>query len=908
METKITADEHNLMEHLAKPSADADVDKLLHPWVKTWFYKRFPSLSLPQKFAVPRIHARENILVSAPTGATKTLTGFLAILNELVDSADKGLLEDRVYCIYISPLKALGNDIHVNLLEPLKQIEEVAGKSLGIRVAVRTGDTPTSQRQRMLKKPPHILITTPESLAIGLVSKKFGELLKRVDWVIVDEIHALCDNKRGVDLSLSLERLHRLSGHLCRVGLSATVAPVDDVAGYLVGPNRPCLVVEVPITKNLDLKVMSPVADLIDTPHFEAHKAMYELIHKLIQEHRTTLIFTNTRAATERVVDTLKDRFPGHYLENIGAHHGSLSAEHRRNIEKRLREGSLKVVVSSTSLELGIDIGYIDLVICLGSPKSVARFLQRAGRSGHRLHETVKGRLIVMDRDDLVECAVLLKSALDKKIDRLHIPTNCLDVLAQQLDAMAIEQIWEEEELFTLVRQSWCYKDLVRKDFDAVLAYLAGSYVDLEDRHIYAKIWRDTGKLGKRGKLGRMLYMTNAGTIPEESFITVKVGEQVIGHLDEGFLERLRPGDVFVLGGETYQFKFSRGMVAQVSATANRPPTVPRWVSEMLPLSYDLALEIGRTRRLIAERVAGGEGRPAVVAWLETFLSCDENAANAIYDYVREQYEYSKAVADDKTIVIEYNRGEREPKVVVHALFGRRVTDCLSRAVAFAIGRTEHRDVEVGINDNGFYIGADRKINVAAALKLIKADKLHLVMRQAIENSEVFKRRFRHCAMRSLMILRSYAGRTKNVGRQQVGSQILLKAVERIDQEFPILKEARREVLEDLMDIGHCREVLAGIETGRIRIIEIDTQIPTPFAFNLVVQGYSDIMRIEEKQEFLHRLHEQVMAKIALEKGKKATKAAQEAAAIEKPSKAAKDYAEIWKDEEARKDEKEREE
>jgi ATP-dependent Lhr-like helicase len=344
-------------------------------------------------------------------------------------------------------------------------------------------------------------------------------------------------------------------------------------------------------------------------------------------------------------------------------------------------------------------------------------------------------------------------------------------------------------------------------------------------------------------------------------------------------------------------------MVAQVSASVSRPPTVPRWVSEMLPLSYDLALDIGRVRRLVAEKVAAGETRLAVVSWLRGFLSSDENAANSIYEYVKEQYDYSKAVADDRTIVIEYNRGERSPKVIVHALFGRRVTDCLSRAVAFAIGRTEHRDVEVGINDNGFFIGADRKVNVAAALKLVKAEKLHLVMRQAIENSEVFKRRFRHCAMRSMMILRSYGGRSKTVGRQQVGSQILLRAIERIDRDFPILKEARREVLEDLMDIEHCKEVLAGIESGRIRVIEIDTQIPTPFAFNLAVQGLSDVMKIEEKQEFLHRMHDMVVAKISLEKGKKAKKEADAASLLSRPPtpEPPKDYHEFWREEEEKK-------
>ena len=854
---------------LTTPTADEEVTALFHPLVRQWFQQRFPSLSLPQRYAVPRIHGRENILVSAPTGATKTLTGFLAILNELVDSATKGLLEERVYCVYISPLKALNNDIHKNLIEPLAEIEALAGKPLGIRVAVRTGDTTPAERQKQAKRPPHILITTPESLSIILSTIKFRDALRGVSWLIVDEIHALAENKRGVHLSLSIERLEHLCGHLCRVGLSATVAPIEEIAHYLVGEGRKCLIVEVPLQKELDVQVMSPVPDLVDTPHEVMSRELYNLIDRLVQQHRTTLIFTNTRSATERVVDTLKDRFPSNYIENIGAHHGSLSKEHRLSIENRLREGSLKCVVCSTSLELGIDIGYIDLVICMASPKSVARFLQRAGRSGHKLHDTVKARLLVMDRDDLVECAVLLKAALEKRIDKVRIPTNCLDVLAQQIDGMALEQQWEEQELFDVVRKSYCYKELPRKDFDEVLAYLAGTYVELEDRHIYAKIWREAGKLGRKGKMGRVIYMQNVGTIPEESFITVKIGEQVIGHLDEGFLERLRPGDVFVLGGDTYQYKFSRGMVVQVSAAVTRPPNVPRWVSEMLPLSYDLALDICRLRRLVTERIAQGQSQDEVIAWLREFLYADENAAAAIYAYIKEQFDYCRVVPDDRTILIEYNKGEKGKKVIVHALFGRRVVDCISRAVAFAIGRTEHRDVEMGINDRGFYVAADRKVNVTGALRLLKADKLELVMRNAIDNSEVFRRRFRHCAARALMILRNYAGRTKNVGRQQVSSQILMSSVKRISDDFPILKEARREVLQDLMDIGHAKDVIKQIEEGRIRIVEIDTEIPSPFAFELSMQNLTDVLKMEERQEFLHRMHQMVLAKIALEEGKR---------------------------------------
>ena len=358
----------NQIAFLENPYPAADVERILNPYVKQWFSNTFPSFSLPQLFGVMPIHQRENILISAPTGATKTLTAFLAVLNELVDLSDKGILENRTYCIYISPLKALNNDIYKNLVEPLKAIEHIMQKPSGIRVAVRTGDTTQKEKSNMLKNPPHILITTPESLAILLTSVKFVEHLNKVEWVIIDEIHALAENKRGTHLALSLERLAHHAGDFTRVGLSATVAPIEEVARFLVGPARACKVVDVQFQKQFDINVLSPVKNIIDEPYGKTHYALYRLLDQLISEHKTTLIFTNTRAATERVVDNLKERFPQKYKGNIGAHHGSLGKRLRFDIEERLRKGELKCVVCSTSLELGIDIANVDLVICLGFP------------------------------------------------------------------------------------------------------------------------------------------------------------------------------------------------------------------------------------------------------------------------------------------------------------------------------------------------------------------------------------------------------------------------------------------------------------------------------------------------------------------------------------------------------------
>lgn len=851
------------IEFMAKPHDDEKTKNIFHPIFKQWFFSKFREFSEPQRYALYNIHCRINTLVSAPTGSGKTLSAFGAVLNELMDHSEKQTLQNRVYCVYVSPLRALSNDIHKNLIEPLEEMEKLAGKKFNIRVAVRTGDTSSYEKSKMLKNPPHILITTPESLAIMLVSTKFKEHLNNVEWVIIDEVHAVADNKRGVHLSLQLEALSHLCPHITRIGLSATVAPLEEVAKFLVG-NRDCQIVDVQFLKKLDLQVICPVPDLIATTHEVMHAEMYNLIDKLVQQHKTTLIFTNTRSATERVVDHLKHKFPKNYTDNIGAHHGSLSKELRQNLEKRLREGKLKCVVCSTSLELGIDIGYIDLVICLSSPKSVARLLQRAGRAGHHLHDTVKGRIIVMDRDDLVECSVLLKAAVEKKIDKIHIPQNCLDILSQVIDGFAIMQIWEEQHLYEIIRQSYCYRNLSFADYHEVLSYLAGGYATLEDRHIYAKIWWQNGKIGKKGKLSRTMYMTNLGTIPEESFIIVKAGSQTIGHIDEAFLEKLQPGDIFLLGGDTYQFKYSSGMVAQVSASANRPPTVPSWFSDMLPLSFDLAHEIGRFRFLIEDKFRHNKTKQEIIQFIHEYLYVDKNSAEALYNYFSEQYSFIEHIPSDKKILIEHYNDEKQHKIIFHTLFGRRVNDVLSRAVAFVIAKTEHKDVEIGMNDNGFYIGFTKKVNAVKAMKMLKAEKLELVMKHAIGKTEVLKRRFRHCATRSFMILRRYMGYEKRIGRQQVSSMILMSAVKRISENFCILKEARREVLEDLMDIENTKKVLEQIEAGKIRLVEVQTRIPSPFAFNIALQGYMDVLKIEDKVEFLKRMNQLVLAKIGM--------------------------------------------
>ncbi len=845
---------------------------ILDPLVKEWFFGRFKGFSDSQLYGVMCVHERKNILISASTGSGKTLTSFLSILNYLVVLARKGELEEKVYAVYSSPLKALNNDIFVNLIRPLEEINELANKNgvelQEIRVGLRTGDTTASEKAKMLRKPPHIFITTPESMAITLTTKKFIELFYCVEFVIIDEIHSL-GNKRGVYLSISLERLEELSKVTpVRVGLSATIAPLEEVAGFLVGNDRDCLIARVKSKKKNDIKVMSGVDDLIGSSSEKIHNSLYGLIDKLVGEHKTTIIFSNTRAATERVVSNLIDMFPENYIGKVEAHHSSLSKEHRFMVEDRLRKGELKVVVTSSSLELGIDIGNVDLVILLGSPKSSARVLQRIGRAGHSIGDVSKGRFVVLDRDDLIECSILAKESIENKIDKIHIPRNCLDVLSQQIYGMAIQKIWDIDEMFSLIKRSYCYSELSRDDFMSVISYLSGEYA-LEHRNVYAKIWYDkeTKQIGKRGKLARVIYLTNIGTIPDESFATVVIAsgemkDHRVGQVDEGFLEKMKPGDVFVLGGKKYQFMYTRGMKVYVKAGIKRNPTIPSWFSEQLPLSFDSALELGKFRGLVNGMFEKKVGKARIIEFIMGHCYVGKSVAQSIYGYFNEQYKYAK-IPHEKRILIEFYKGEKN-YVIFHSLYGRRVNDVLSRALGYLMGQKVGRDIEMGINDNGFYF-AGEKLPVDEALKVLNSKNLREAIEEAISKTEILKRRFRHCAARSLMILRNYKGRTKSVGKQQMSSFFLLSALNKISKDFPILKEARREVLDDLMDVRNATNVLEAVEKGFVKFEKIETKLPSPFAFNLVLQGYTDIMKMEDKIEFMKRMHREILREIGEE-------------------------------------------
>lgn len=853
------------MERVTEAYSKKEVMSLMEPLVAEWFSGKFEGLTEPQSFAIPLIHKKENVLVSSPTGSGKTLTAFLSIINELLKYAKDGKLEDRVYAVYVSPLKALANDINRNLKEPLSEMKSLSEKKgipfPEIRVGVRSGDTSQAERQKMLRKPPHIFITTPESLALVLAAPRFKEKFTRVEWAIVDEVHEICDSKRGVFLSLTLERLQDYcTRRFVRIGLSATLAPIEEIAAFLVGfedgKQRDVRIVDVRSPKNLDLEVFCPTEDTTTLPYEIVNSKMYDMLADMIREHTTTLVFTNTRSGTESVVYKLKERG----LESIEAHHGSLSKETRLDVEERLKRSELKCVVSSTSLELGIDIGSIDLVCQIGSPKSVAKGLQRVGRSGHGYMQTSKGRMIVFDNDDLVECAVLCRAAHQNKIDRVGIPQNCLDVLAQSIVGMSIESRWKADDAFRLVRRSYCYRGLPKELYLDVLRYL-GSKDAFEG--VYSKIWYDEeeGTFGrKRG--ARMIYFLNLGTIPEEANYKVYAERgAMIGDLSEKFVERLSPRDIFVLGGRTYEFVRSRGMSVYVKTASGKKPTVPSWTGEMLPRSFDLSMEVAKFRGEMAVRLKEDENR--TLEWLCDDFDIDHGSARSILSYFEEQQSTCGMIPTSKSLVIEgYVDLTGNHNVIFHFPFGRRVNDALSRAYAFQLTQQLGSNVSVSVTDDTFMISVPRSIELRGLDKLISSSDLESLLRRALKDSEIFKQRFRHTAARSFMILRNYKGREVSVNRQQIRSSYLLDTLRSVER-VPVIEETYREILEDVMDLQDATLVLKMIESGEMAVGFVDfSSIPSPFAHNVVLAGISDVVLMEDRSSLLRELHRKILSKV----------------------------------------------
>ena len=842
-----------------------------HPLIAEWFRGRFARPTACQLEAWPRIRAGRDVLVSAPTGSGKTLAAFLICLDRLVTAGTDGPLDDGIDVVYVSPLKALSNDIAKNLETPLTEIESLAvDRGLpapGIRTAVRTGDTPASERARMVRRPPHILVTTPESLFILLTAVKSRAALSRTRTVIVDEIHAVVDDKRGSHLALTLARLDDLvmkagGARPQRVGLSATVRPVEDVARFLHGSGPAGVaIVDSGHRRALDLAVEVPRDELGVVATNEMWAEIYERLAALVLSHRTTLIFVNTRRLCERVAHHLTERLGD---DAVLAHHGSLSRWLRQTAESQLRAGRLRAVVATASLELGIDIGTVDLVCQIGSPRSIAVTVQRVGRSGHQVDtpddpHIPKGRLFATTRDELIECAALVRAIRQGRLDRLSIPDWPVDVLAQQLVAACASESWRVDDLFALVRRAAPYAALPRAAFDAVVDMLADGITTSRGRRgAYLHLDRVNGTLrGRRG--ARLAAITGGGAIPDNAnyLVVAEPDQTTVGTVDEDFAVESMSGDIFLLGTTSWRIRRVESGRLRVEDAHGAAPSLPFWRGEAPGRTTELSEEVSRLREQIAQGLpsASGtgqtpDGETRVLRELQDGSGLDRAGAEQVVAYVRAGVAALGALPTDRCVVAERFFDEAGGmQLIVHAPFGARINRAWGLALRKRFCRSFNFELQAAATDNGIVISLaeQHSFPLEVIFEFLNVDTVEAVLTQAMLPSPMFGARWRWNASRALAVLRFSGGRKVPAPIQRMRSDDLLASVfpdqvacqENLTGDIripdhPLVNETIRDCLHEAMDLDGLRAVLSGIERGEIRTRAIDTAEPSPFCHEIL--------------------------------------------------------------------------
>ncbi|NLS76107.1 MAG: DEAD/DEAH box helicase [Chloroflexi bacterium] len=872
------------------------------PPVREWFHKALGEPTPPQALGWPPIQRGKNVLILSPTGSGKTLAAFLCGINDIYARLADGDAESGVQLLYVSPLKALNNDIERNLRTPLAGIREEAeaqGTPLPpLRVAVRTGDTPTSARASMVRRPPHILITTPESLYLILTSPVAREMLRTVRALIIDEIHTLCGNKRGAHLALSVERLERLTGRpLQRIGLSATQRPLEEVARFLGGLEpageggdhapRPVTIVDAGRQKPLDLQVITPVHNLRQVPGGSIWSSVIPQVLNLIREHRTTLVFANGRRGAERCADRLNEQYaaegenedapqlaalgvidtsalsPDGVPKGIGmfgtgapagpfrAHHGSISKAVRLQLERDLKEGRLPALVGTSSLELGIDIGAIDLVVQLQSPKSVSRGLQRVGRSGHLVGQTSVGRIYPTHPEDLLEAAAVAGGMLCGEVEATHTPQNCLDVLAQQIVAMVSVDEWDVDELYALVRRAYPYHRLTPGVYRGVLDMLSGKYPSAAFRELRPRLaWdRVHGRLAPLPG-SNLTALRNSGTIPDRGYYGVYLPDREtrLGELDEEFVFETHPGDVFALGSQTWRVVEMDEDRVIVSDAAGHIPRMPFWRGDSIYRDYELGLRLGELRQQLAERVAalppapedGGDlwTNPAAetMRWLQEGFALDASSARNAIQYVQGQIESLGAISSDRTVILEtFTDALGDSRLVIHSCLGGRVNSAWALVLAHAFRERLGSSLEVQSDDDGIlfrFPNVDRELPLDLVSSIGPAEARERLLAE-LPGSALFGAHFRMNAARAMMLPGVRGNRRTPFWLQRLRAKDLLAVATKFE-DFPIIAETYRDCLRDVLDVDHLQELLEGIQSGRVRVLRAETLAPSPVAAGLL--------------------------------------------------------------------------
>jgi ATP-dependent Lhr-like helicase len=846
--------------------------------VTRWFAKKFAGPTPAQRAAWPRIQAGKNVLIISPTGTGKTLAAFLGVLNELALAASAGTLQPGIHAIYISPLRALSYDLEKNLAEPLN---EIYGEKAPIQVGLRSGDTSAHVRQRQLQSPPHILLTTPESLSILLTQPRWRPALQTVRWAIIDEVHSLAENKRGSHLTISLERLGLISKPgLQRIGLSATVAPAAEAAGFLAGAGRECEILDVSASKKIDLRVYSPLGDNPYPPSGYTGERLVKELARLVAENRTTLIFSNTRSGAEAATFWLANALP-ELSGLIECHHASLDRDVRQEVEDRLKRGELRAVVCSTSLELGIDIGSVDLVVMLSTPKGVSKALQRTGRAGHNIQTTSRGMVMSTNMNDLVECCATVLLARSRQLDEIRIPAAPLDVLAQHLLSMGCIRPWKKDEAFELVRRAYPYRELSREDFEAVLDYLAGGGQSLRQQYseTFGKIVLKEDEFETRPGSTQRDLLQNIGVIPNEGMVVVRLKGRALGSIEESFLRQLQVDDVFIIAGRAVRLERIGMMECFVARADHAVPTIPRWNANKMPLTNKVAEEIIAFRSELRARMEKDSSGQA--DWIAARLDCGKVNAAIIWKMHAAQAEVSEIPTMDFLLVEELpdrpeeitrelgavaipkpRKGQVRPEVpraqrhyFFHCLVGRAANEALSRVVALRLSRLRGGNAVATADDYGFALTVrpEQIITASHLSELLAPGDFESDLRQALSRSHLLRYHFRNAAQTGMMVYRNFFGQQKSARKLQWSSEVIFNVLQEHEPNHVLMREARRDAVHTYIDLDTASRFLEKMRNKPVRLRQINRVSPLSFA--LFATKIKEALLVEDPREMTERLY-----------------------------------------------------
>src|SRR5689334_5524982 len=859
--------------------------ELFHPAVARWFARSFPAPTDPQLRAWPEIKKQRHTLIAAPTGSGKTLAAFLSAIDDLVRLGVEGKLDDSTHVIYVSPLKALSNDVQRNLQVPLEGIQEELKAldlpEVNIRTLVRTGDTPAAERTAMTKRPPHIVVTTPESLYILLTSEGGRRMLETARTLIVDEIHAVVGDKRGSHLALSIERLEQLvrqhssNASLTRIGLSATQRPIEEVARFLVGAanidanNNPhCAIVDSGHARKLDIAIELTESPQQDVMSGEVWDEVYDRLAQLIRQHHTTLVFVNTRRLAERVARHLGERIGE---ENIAAHHGSLAREQRLLAEQKLKAGELRALVATASLELGIDIGDVNLVCQLGSTRTIASFLQRVGRSNHTVAGFPKGRIFPLSRDELVECAAIIDSVRRGELDHLEIPERPLDILAQQIVAAVAAEEWSEDDLFATVRRAYPYRNLEREQFDSIVRMLAEGFSTKRGRRsIY--LHHDAVNKRLRGRRGaRLAAITSGGAIPDTAdyAVVLEPSDLVIGSVNEDFAIESLQGDIFQLGNTSWRvLRVEQGKV-RVEDAHGQPPSIPFWLGEAPARTHELSVSVSRLREEIADRVNTDavDLQPAI-EWLTKEVAISESAAEQIVEYLAGAKIVLGVMPSQDNLVLErFFDDSGSMQLVLHSPFGSRLNRAWGLALRKRFCRKFNFELQAAATEDAIVLslGPTHSFPLDEVFHYLNSKTVRQLLCQALLDAPMWNIRWRWNVTRSLAVLRRRGGKKIPAQLQRMDAEDLLTAVfpdqvacaenlptgEREIPAHPLVDQTVKDCLEEAMDIDGLEHLLTAIERNEKNLFARDVIEASPLAqeiLNARPYAYLDDAPLEERR------------------------------------------------------------